>query len=88
MLEIAEQVATAVHRAMLGRIIGDRDHHVQLNQTDRLDLLAFLDRPSGSWASGRVTVDAVDNGGVLIRTRPYAWQGALAGEKRRLSRQD
>jgi hypothetical protein len=87
-LEIAEQVAIAVHRAMLGRIIGDRDHHVQFNQGERHGLLAFLDRPSGSWSSGRLTVDAVAGGGVVIRTRPYAWQSALAEEKRRLSRQD
>lgn len=83
----AENVAHAVHRSVLARVIADRDHHVQLNSTDRRSLLAWLERPSGSWhADGpsRVTVDAVEGGGVLVRTRPYSYQHAHATEARYL----
>lgn len=76
-LSIAEQVAQAVYRATLVRVIADREHHVQLSSADRRSLLAWLERPNGSWASdsgGRVTVDAVGGGGVLVRTRPYSYQ--------------
>lgn len=73
----AQAVAEAVWRATLARVIPDRDHHVQLNASDRRSLLAWLERPSGSWHSddpSRVTVDAVAGGGVLVRTRPYSYQ--------------
>lgn len=83
----AETVATAVHRSVLARVIADRDHHVQLNSSDRRSLLAWLERPSGSWHSdgpSRVTVDAVEGGGVLVRTRPYSYQHAHATEARNL----
>jgi hypothetical protein len=83
----AENVATAVHRSVLARVIADRDHHVQLNSSDRRSLLAWLERPSGSWHSdgpSRVTVDAVEGGGVLVRTRPYSYQHAHATEARNL----
>jgi len=73
-----ENVAEAVYRAVLARVIPDRDHHVQLNSTDRRSLLAWLERPNGSWrpdtGNSRVTMDAVEGGGVLVRTRPYYFQ--------------
>lgn len=80
----AHEVAEAVYRATLARVIPDRDHHVQLNNTDRRALLAWLERPNGSWhpdaSNSRVTMDAVEGGGVLVRTRPYhfQWDGALS----------
>jgi hypothetical protein len=70
----AEDVARAVHRATLVRVLADRDHHVQLNSSERAALMVFLDRPSGSHVGDRLTVDAVQGGGVLIRTRPYRYQ--------------
>lgn len=77
-MELAESVAEAVHRAVLARVIGDRDHHVQLSSTDRRSLLAWLERSSGTWRpddqgknGSRVTVDAVEGGGILVRTRPF-----------------
>lgn len=82
-----EEVAEAVHRALLARVIPDRDHIVGLNSSDRRSLLAWLERPSGSWHSddpSRVTVDAVEGGGVLVRTRPYSYQHAIGSERRAL----
>lgn len=76
-LPVVAEVAQAVHRAVLARVIPDRDHHVQISSTDRRRLLAWLERGSGSWNTdkpGRLTVDAVEGGGALIRTRPYVWQ--------------
>jgi hypothetical protein len=81
----AEEVARAVHRSLLARIIADRDHHVQLNGAEVADLRAFLVRPNGSaWIGQRLTVDAVEGGGLLVRTRPYSYQHAHAAEARRL----
>jgi hypothetical protein len=78
-------VAEAVHRALLGRVIADRDHHVQLNATQTADLREWLARPSGSLSDGgRLTVDAVSGGGVLVRTRPYSYQHAIGAERRHL----
>jgi hypothetical protein len=70
------RVAEAVHRAVLVRVIADREHIVSINPRDRLDFLRFVDRPSGSWAAkdSRITVDAVAGGGLLIRTRPFSYQ--------------
>lgn len=71
------EVAKAVHGAVLARVVGDRDHHVQLSSTDRRSLLTWLERPNGSWrpdGERRVTVDAVEGGGILVRTRPYRYQ--------------
>lgn len=68
------QVAEALHRAILARVIADRDHHVQLSSTDRRELIWFLENPNGSWHPGqpsRLSVDAVEGGGVIVRTRPY-----------------
>lgn len=70
----AQEVAEAVYRATLARVIPDRDHHVQLNSSDRAALVAWLERPSGSIWLGRVTLDAVAGGGIIVRTRPFSWQ--------------
>jgi hypothetical protein len=71
----AEQVARAVHRAVLVRVLADRDHHVQLNAVQTADLAQWLTRPNGSMSDGqRLSVDAVAGGGVLVRTRPYSYQ--------------
>lgn len=70
----AEEVAGIVHRAVLARVIADRPHHVQLSSTDRRSLLAWLEQPNGSWSTdepSRFTVNAVEGGGILVRTRPY-----------------
>lgn len=83
----AEEVARAVHRSLLARVIADRDHHVQLNGAEVADLRAFLaSQPmSGSaWIGQRLTVDAVAGGGLLVRTRPYAYQHAHAAEAKRV----
>jgi hypothetical protein len=72
----AERVAEAVYRATLARVIADRDHHVQLSASDRRSLLAWLERPNGSWRpddGGRISLDAAGSG-VIVRTRPFAHQ--------------
>ena len=48
---IAEDVAEAVHRAVLSRVIGDREHIVQLSPVDAKRISDWLDRPNGSWSS-------------------------------------
>jgi hypothetical protein len=75
--EMVREVAEAVYRATLARVIADRDHHVQLDASERQSLLAWLERPSGSWRTddwGRMTMDAVAGGGVIVRTRPRSYQ--------------
>ncbi|HEU4751971.1 MAG TPA: hypothetical protein VFU47_02605 [Armatimonadota bacterium] len=75
-----EEVARGVHRALLARVIGDREHLVRLNDRERRALLEFAQRASGSWrpegngeSGRRLSVDAVEGGGLLIRTRPYRY---------------
>lgn len=71
----AEDVARAVHRAVLVRVLADREHIVQLNIAELAQLRRFLTDPSGSHQAGdRLSVNAVEGGGVLVRTRPYVLQ--------------
>lgn len=72
----AQAVAEAVYRATLARVIPDREHIVQLNAAETAQLRRWLDRgPSGSVRVGkRLTMDAVEGGGMLVRTRPYSYQ--------------
>jgi len=78
-MQAVQDVAEAVHKAILARVIGDRPHHVQLNSSDRASLLRWLERPNGYWRPAdmdsrpRVGVDAVEGGGVLIKTQPYVY---------------
>jgi hypothetical protein len=74
----ARRVAEAVYRATLVRVIPDRDHHVQLNSSDRAALVAWLEQPNGSIWMGRLTLDAAGSG-VIVRTRARADQGAARG---------
>lgn len=69
----ARRVAEAVYRATLARVIPDRDHHVQLNSSDRAALVEWLERPNGSIWLGRLTLDAAGSG-VVVRTRPFSHQ--------------
>jgi hypothetical protein len=75
---VAGEVATAVYRGVLARVIADRDHHVQINGADALSLVQWATNSSaGSWSpdrSSRLSVDAVAGGGLLIRTRAYTYQ--------------
>jgi hypothetical protein len=75
-MAVAEHIATVVHRAVLARVIPDRDHHVQLTASDRRAMLAWLERPNGAWqpdSPSRVSLNAVEGGGVIVRTWPYRW---------------
>lgn len=81
-LEAIASGAGHVHRAVLSRVIADRDHHVQLSGKDTTDLYHWLERQTGSWRPSdpsRVTVDSLGvRGGILIRTRPYTYQHRVA----------
>lgn len=73
----AQMVAEAVYRATLARVIPDREHIVQLSQTQVEALLHWLTafRRAGSASIGdRLSLNAVEGGGVLVRTWPYAHQ--------------
>lgn len=79
-VDAVEGAAHAVHRAVLTRVIADRDHHVKLSGKDTTDLYHWLERQTGSWRPSdpsRVTIDAT-GGGIMIRTRPYAYQHRVA----------
>lgn len=73
-----ENASRVVWRAVLARVIADRDHHVQINGAELASLVQWATNSSGgSWSpdrGSRLSVDAVAGGGVLIRTRPYAYQ--------------
>lgn len=71
--ENARAHVRAMHTAGSGN-----HHHVQLTGKDAKSLYDWLgaDGPSGSWnpnGTDRVTVEAVENGGILIITRPYRY---------------
>ena len=56
------------------RVIPDREHVVQLSREERMALLKFIESPNGSHSTGRdnrVCVEAVEGGGLLIRTQPF-----------------
>lgn len=74
--EAVTAAAEAIYRAVLTRVIGDRDHAVHLNRRQTEGLIKWLDRGrSGSWTDDtRISVDAVAGGGILVRTRPYTYQ--------------
>lgn len=49
----------------------NREHVAQLTPAERAALLEWLEHPNGSLSMGRVTFEAVENGGLLVRTEPY-----------------
>lgn len=77
-LRALENASRAVYRTVLARVIADRDHHVQINGAELASLVQWATNSSGgSWSpdrGSRLSVDAVAGGGVLVRTRPYAYQ--------------
>lgn len=59
----------------------DREHIVQLNRTDTIRLSEFAARPNGALRLGaRLTVEAVENGGLLVRTQPFRSTTTTKGE--------
>ena len=55
------------------RVTPDRAHHVQLTAAERHRLRDWLAEPNGSVTLGeyrRATFDAVEGGGILVRTTP------------------
>lgn len=72
---IAEEVAQAVYRATLARVIPDREHIVTLNAAETAQLRRWLngENTGSNWIGDRLTLNAA-GGGVWIRTRPYSHQ--------------
>jgi hypothetical protein len=50
----------------------DREHNIQMSASEVRKLQEWLKRPSGSFGTGDVSFDAVQGGGILVRTQPYA----------------
>lgn len=51
---------------------GDREHIVQLNREETQRLRTWLERPKGGISLGRSTFEAVEGGGILVRTEPFS----------------
>lgn len=62
----------------LDRLRSVDNHMVELSADDRRRLVAWLERPNGSLVFDRVSFDAVEGGGVLVRTLPYQYPGEVA----------
>jgi len=56
---------------------GDREHIVQLNREETQRLRTWLERLNGGISLGRSTFEAVEGGGILVRTKPFR-----AGDRR------
>lgn len=58
----------------------DREHIVTVPPGEMDGLRAWLERPNGAHVIGRVTLEAVDDGGILVRTMPIApaWRGSMS----------
>lgn len=73
-MKAVEEVSQALHRAVLARVIPDRDHMVQINASGTADLRTWLERPNGSVIlDKRLSLNAVEDGGILVRTNPYRY---------------
>jgi hypothetical protein len=52
----------------------EREYMVQISRADAIKLSAFATNANGSMNLGnRLTVEAVENGGLLIRTKPVGY---------------
>lgn len=49
----------------------DREHIVAVAAKHMDNLRRWLERPNGSFTADRVTLEAVEGGGILVRTQPY-----------------
>lgn len=47
------------------------EHSVELNNAERIKLARWLERPNGAFITRRATFEAVEGGGILVRTQPY-----------------
>ena len=70
--EVSEDLAGAEAEDKARESPQDREHIVQLSAGQCRELVAWLGHASGSRPLGRVTFEAVEGGGVLVRTR--AWE--------------
>lgn len=62
---LCSDMGDAVDRALhFERMAEIRTHHVRA-------LIQWLEDPNGSFSSGRVTIEAITDGGILVRTRAY-----------------
>lgn len=73
-IEAARDLARAVHRAVLSRIIADREHTVQLSLAQVVELRRWLEEPNGALHLGdRLSMNASEDS-LLVRTQPYRYQ--------------
>lgn len=49
------------------------EHIVELSPEQRRVLSLWLNAPNGGCVIGRVTFEAVEGGGILVRTEPYSY---------------
>lgn len=52
----------------------DREHIVSVTPQGLRALRAWLRDPNGGLNLGRVTFEAVENGGIWVRTQPYRYK--------------
>jgi hypothetical protein len=76
--ELAVKMGEHLLDALQTMVMQDHEHAVQLGAGDVASLRRWLDSPNGGWylhAPGtlvsRASFEAVDGGGVLVRTQPY-----------------
>lgn len=72
LVEYVEALRPAVTRP-------EREYIVQIGRADAIKLSAFATNPNGSMRLGnRLTIEAVEGGGLLVRTKPVGYYGDKA----------
>lgn len=56
---------------IVGEVESVREHIVKVAAKHMDDLRRWLERPNGSFTVDRATLEAVEGGGILVRTRPF-----------------
>jgi hypothetical protein len=63
-------IAARVRSLVAGAL--QHEHQVQVTAADSARLTAWLRHPTGGLYLGRACFEAVEGGGILVRTRPWA----------------
>ncbi len=71
----AERLVDEVLKEDRRGFIPDREHIVDIYYRDMAELRTWMERPNGAHVvSDRVSFEAVEGGGVWIRTKPFRYQ--------------
>lgn len=62
----------------------DREHIVPVAAKHMDNLRRWLERPNGSFTADRVTLEAVEGGGILVRTQPFGGRDVCVEAEREL----